>query len=306
MTIRQNSIVEENELNEIYQKMIEKSQGTKESRSDSRLDPYDIYIKECKLNEGEKVDSKGQRLEGVEKHHIIPRFAGGTDVSENLVLLTVKEHVIAHWIRWKVKQQTGDYLAFLFRIGDTEEAVRQRAQFVREARERDRVNQQGFFDVEFQKEMGERGGVIGGSKNTEAQFLARQQVGLTYGRQTGVGNQKTTLRDFVKKYSIWAYCANSARRERTGTPLELYCLISPKEAFVDVSRELEKFVPGAINRIESMYKLVKGERPQMYGWKIVTTLTRSEVREGVQNFIETNPTVILQFEEDFMLAEGLE
>jgi hypothetical protein len=299
MTIRPNSIVSENELNKMYQEMLEKSYGT-------GLDPYDTYIRECKLNEREKVDSEGQRLKGVEKHHIIPRFDGGTDVPENLVLLTVKEHVIAHWIRWKVKQQTRDYQAFLFRIGDTEEALRQRLQAVREARERDRVNQEGFFDIEFQQKMGSRGGVIGGSRNTEAQFLARQQVGLTYGRQTGVGNQSSTLRDFVEKYSIWAYNAKEARRERTGTPVELYCLISPKKAFADVARELEKFVPGAIKRTESMHKLVQGHRPQMYGWKIVITLTRSEVREGVQNFLNTNPTVTLQFEEDFMLDEGIE
>jgi hypothetical protein len=44
----------------------------------------------------------------------------------------------------------------------------------------------------------------------------------------------------------------------------------------------------------------------MYGWRIVNKLTRSEVREGIQKFIQKNPTTFLQYEEDLMLSEGLE
>lgn len=41
--------------------------------------------------------SLNRNLEGYsEKHHIVPKCIGGTDVSENIVKLTAKEHYIAH------------------------------------------------------------------------------------------------------------------------------------------------------------------------------------------------------------------
>jgi len=66
-----------------------------------------------------KKTKKRTPYEGIEKHHIIPRFDGGTDDPSNLVLVFIKEHVIAHWLRWKVLKKPQDYSAFLFRIGDT-------------------------------------------------------------------------------------------------------------------------------------------------------------------------------------------
>ena len=33
-----------------------------------------------------------------EKHHIIPRCLGGSDNKENLILLTAREHFLAHWL----------------------------------------------------------------------------------------------------------------------------------------------------------------------------------------------------------------
>lgn len=38
----------------------------------------------------------------VEKHHIIPRSLGGNDEESNLIILTGREHFIAHMILWKV------------------------------------------------------------------------------------------------------------------------------------------------------------------------------------------------------------
>lgn len=36
-----------------------------------------------------------------EKHHIIPRSLGGNDAKDNLVLLTAREHFLAHYLLWK-------------------------------------------------------------------------------------------------------------------------------------------------------------------------------------------------------------
>jgi hypothetical protein len=37
-----------------------------------------------------------------EKHHIIPKSLGGSDESDNLVVLTSREHYIAHWLLTKM------------------------------------------------------------------------------------------------------------------------------------------------------------------------------------------------------------
>jgi hypothetical protein len=37
-----------------------------------------------------------------ENHHILPRSMGGSNDPENLVLLTVREHFIAHWLLWRI------------------------------------------------------------------------------------------------------------------------------------------------------------------------------------------------------------
>ena len=39
--------------------------------------------------------------EYTEKHHIIPKSMGGSDLSDNLILLTGREHFIAHVLLWK-------------------------------------------------------------------------------------------------------------------------------------------------------------------------------------------------------------
>ena len=36
-----------------------------------------------------------------EKHHIKPRSLGGNDSEDNLVLLTAREHYLAHYLLWK-------------------------------------------------------------------------------------------------------------------------------------------------------------------------------------------------------------
>lgn len=122
MSIKKNYIVSDVELNTIYQQMLDKSQATS-------LNAYDIYIQECKQRRCEKSPQAassgfpGSSNVYLEKHHIIPRFDNGSDSPENIVYLTVKEHVIAHWLRWKVLNKPQDYRAFLFRIGDIEEAL---------------------------------------------------------------------------------------------------------------------------------------------------------------------------------------
>lgn len=68
-----------------------------------------------------------------EKHHIKPRHLGGSDDNSNLVLLTFREHYIAHYLLWRIHGSLGDQLAYKMRYGQREEAQRLRSQLAVEA-----------------------------------------------------------------------------------------------------------------------------------------------------------------------------
>jgi hypothetical protein len=51
-------------------------------------------------------------LEGFHNHHIIPRYKGGSDTPENLVLLHPIDHAIAHLVRFKVYGNPADGWAY--------------------------------------------------------------------------------------------------------------------------------------------------------------------------------------------------
>jgi hypothetical protein len=74
---------------------------------------YDYYISKLQADNNRVVDQG-------ERHHILPKHAGGTDDLNNLILLTPTEHLIAHWVRWEVYKENFDRYACAFRLGDTE------------------------------------------------------------------------------------------------------------------------------------------------------------------------------------------
>jgi len=47
-----------------------------------------------------------------EKHHIILKSMGGTNKKENLVLLTAREHFLAHWILWRIYRNSPTAYSF--------------------------------------------------------------------------------------------------------------------------------------------------------------------------------------------------
>lgn len=51
-------------------------------------------------------------LSGFHKHHIIPKFKGGTNSPENLVLLHPIDHAIAHFVRFKIYGHPADGWAY--------------------------------------------------------------------------------------------------------------------------------------------------------------------------------------------------
>jgi len=231
----------------------------------------------------------------IEKHHIIPLFEGGLDEIENFIYLTIKEHTIAHWLRWKAYNKVQDKLAWAGRAGESAEVYRLKMLVIQLRRAEDKIAGLRMFDPEWQSIMGKKGGLLGGSANTTAQFLARQTVGLLYGRHTGMGNQSSSLQEFLQYFVIWAYCPTKTRTQ------EFFCMTGPSPAFADVCRLLNFYIPGAIKSFASFSKLWKNERNQMYGWRVEAKLTRSEVRAGYQKFIQNHPDSILYVTSEIMV-----
>lgn len=46
-----------------------------------------------------------KKIRGLEAHHIIMKSIGGSDDSDNIVLLTSKEHLFAHRLLWKIYKE---------------------------------------------------------------------------------------------------------------------------------------------------------------------------------------------------------
>lgn len=63
---------------------------------------YDALICKAKTEIRKKLKRTDPNFIYYENHHIIPKCLGGTNDRENMVLLTAREHLVAHWILTKI------------------------------------------------------------------------------------------------------------------------------------------------------------------------------------------------------------
>lgn len=61
-----------------------------------------------------------------ENHHIIPKHMGGLNTVDNLVLLTFREHYLAHYLLWKIHNKKQDKIVYLMRSNQREDAQKLR------------------------------------------------------------------------------------------------------------------------------------------------------------------------------------
>lgn len=223
-------------------------------------DLYQCFIESMKIRSSEIP-------EYVEKHHIQPRFEGGGNEEENLILLSPEEHVFAHFLRYLQYGELQDAAAVLFRYGYNEEARRlnQKASLEKMKRER-----KGWWNRKEQSEKGKKGGAKGGSANTREQFNSRQNVGKNFGQKTGLGNQSPFLKEVIQRQLAWKH---------ESFPNEIF-LTTPSTSGKEIINQLENFVPGQITHESTFYKVLHNERPTMYGWKLVDKGIRSEAEGG--------------------------
>lgn len=229
----------------------------KKYNSHKNQNPYDLAIEFYKSI----VHPLGTPLES---HHILPKFAGGTNLITNLIKVKILDHNFLHWLRWQVYQESGDQKAYLFRRYNTEERAIARKILAREA---NIASGKGWYCSATQRELGLRGGAKGGSANTEAQFIARQKVGLAHGHLVGKTNQSPKMKAFLKKPSCWSHLSG------------VLIAISPQETFHDIINILRENADQKIINEATMYKLLdkkQNSKARFYGWKIVDMPIRSE------------------------------
>jgi len=70
---------------------------------------YIEYIDFVKTKNRKKFDKNDKEYVYYENHHIIPKCVGGDDNSQNLVLLTAREHFLAHYLLVKIYKNTEFY-----------------------------------------------------------------------------------------------------------------------------------------------------------------------------------------------------
>jgi hypothetical protein len=204
---------------------------------------YEQFIEYCK---SENFDS-----EYYEKHHIVPKHSGGTDDKENLIYLPPHIHTLTHYYRWLSFQEIGDKVAYEMRWNQNIESVKLRSRL---AAETNKEKGNLFWNSEWQREQGLKGGTKGGSANTQTQFLARQKVGKPYGRQVGLSIQKSDLVELLKYSTTW--------KHRTGKSV----ILPPQESVTKLCEELQSIEYFDIPNKSLIGKLLRGEKKQLYGW----------------------------------------
>ena len=52
--------------------------------------------------------NKWKKGSGIHRHHIIPKHSGGSNEESNYCYLTIREHIIAHFLLWKIYKTPND------------------------------------------------------------------------------------------------------------------------------------------------------------------------------------------------------
>jgi hypothetical protein len=65
-----------------------------------------IYYNLC--NSRRQLKESWGKGSSLHRHHIVPVHAGGTDEESNFTYLTVREHIIAHYLLWKIHKRPND------------------------------------------------------------------------------------------------------------------------------------------------------------------------------------------------------
>jgi len=94
---------------------------------------YKFHYDELITKYGKKEKPEGYS----ERHHILPKSMGGTDEEDNLVYLTLREHVFAHHLLWRIHRNPSMAFAFTMmsrRAGKDPEEIRKAQSLINKGR----------------------------------------------------------------------------------------------------------------------------------------------------------------------------
>lgn len=66
----------------------------------------DVYVKLCESNKNNHINYK--KYSNIHKHHILPKHMEGKDENNNYTYLSIREHIIAHFLLWKIYKNVND------------------------------------------------------------------------------------------------------------------------------------------------------------------------------------------------------
>ena len=146
---------------------------------------------------------KEQKIENgvyTEKHHIIPRYAGGSDDEENLVVVTYRQHIFLHKVLYAWKSNPQDAAAIKLMSG---------------------------IDVNKKLILCSMAGKIGGLRNAESGHI--QNLSKIYGSSNGLRNVESGHLDRIRKL-----CHTEAQKEH----LRKLCEFNKSSGHLDKIRVL--------------------------------------------------------------------
>lgn len=219
----------------------------------------------------ERMKSKNPQG-NTEKHHIEPLHSGGQDISENIIILGVRDHINAHLLLYLERGNKGDFSAYIFRKASSHINLKTQGQKIAML---NRINKKGWFDSEVQRANGLRGGSIGGSKNTPAQFKAHSTVGKKWGQKVGKSNQSKFLQEQLASTLVFL---------DKDAPYELF-YIKPTGSVFELAQALNKAcdirnrpdLKLDLDRVKkggAWYNLIKQVKKSIYGWSIIQVISK--------------------------------
>lgn len=163
-----------------------------------------IYSNLCEGNKSRKDNYK--KYSGLHEHHIIPKHMGGSDEDYNLTYLNVKEHIIAHYLLWKIHKNPND-LRSMKMLG-ANLSIHHRKIIGEYCRD----NQIGFFSTSIEERKEWR---IKGIETQKQEYLNNNTKNFYYWSTEEGRKERASLggkQRGSKEFTYWA--SNEGRKER--------------------------------------------------------------------------------------------
>ena len=163
-----------------------------------------IYSNLCEGNKSRKDNYK--KYSGLHEHHIIPKHMGGSDEDYNLTYLNVKEHIIAHYLLWKIHKNPND-LRSMKMLG-ANLSIHHRKIIGEYCRD----NQIGFFSTSIEERKEWR---IKGIETQKQEYLNNNTKNFYYWSTEKGRKERASLggkQRGSKEFTYWA--SNEGRKER--------------------------------------------------------------------------------------------